>query len=221
MNPRFFVVALWVLLLSSCARATRATTSPEIFDRELAGAFHDYDRVISHPRTPLAFESGRTVSNCAGYLAERARGETGAAVSNRIVKSEYCICDALDLLRRAQPAQAVRRPPSFYTREIVERLDLRSFLSSLRPKMEDEEHPVMRTLETLSPRTDRFTAISDTEDWYYSFEVVARADFTNDGSEDWLVLFTDQAKEGSYRDYGVLVVEDAARPGLLQVGLQR
>jgi hypothetical protein len=195
--------------------------TPEIFDRELAGAFHDYDQVMVRPRTPISFESGRTAGNCTEYLAERTRGEISAAVSNRIVKSEYCVCDVLDLLRRAQPARAARRPPSLYAQEIVERLDLRSFLSSLRPRMEDDEHPVMRTLEILSPRTDRFTVISDTEDWYYSFEVVARADFMNDGSEDWLVLFTDQAKEGNYRDYSVLVVKDVARPGLLRVGLQR
>jgi hypothetical protein len=51
--------------------------------------------------------------------------------------------------------------------------------------------------------------------------VVARADITKDGREDWLVRFSDVAGEGTYRTYSTLVVTDAERPGRLQVSEQR
>ena len=220
MSPRLFVIALGIPLLSGCA-GSRAPASPEIFDRELESTFRDHDREMARPRTPIAFESGRTASSCAGYLDERTRGEISGDVPNHLIESEYVLCEVLALLRRARPVRGARRPPSFYAQTIAGRLDLRSFRSSLRPRMEDGDQPVMRGLAFLSPATNGFTVVSDTDDWYYSFEVIARADFTDDDSEDWLVLFIDRAKEGTYRDYGVLVVKDVERPGLLRAALQR
>jgi hypothetical protein len=216
-----FGTVLSILFLASCVTASREAASVEVFNPELSTAFQSYTEVMSQSRTSLVFESGRAVRNCTDFLEERSRSEISDVEMNRLIAAEYLVCDALHLLNRARPVSGAQRPPAFYTQAILERLDLRSFRSSLRPQIEDETQPVVRALATLAPTQRRFLVISETEDWYYSFEVVARGDFTGDGTEDWLVLFNDEAKEGTYRGYSALVIANALQPGLLQVGLQR
>jgi hypothetical protein len=176
--------------------------------------------VMAAPRTPLTFESGRTVSTCADYLAERRQSQISEAMLDRMIAREYLVCSSLELLGQAQPIAVPKRRPVAYAEAIAERLDLRSFLSSLGPRLDGEE-PVLRALDGHVLRADAFSVRSESDSWYYSFEVVARADLTHDGKEDWLVRLIDCAKEGSYRDYSMLVVTEVDSPGLMRVALQR
>jgi len=203
--------------LHGCTGGPGSGPSLEIFDPDLASAFRSYERTLSQPGTPLRFESGRTVRDCREYLAMPAEDEVGGTVYDRMIAGEYVVCDALELLRTAQPLPAARRPPSFYTSALIERLDLTSFRSSL----DEEPGSVLSAIPALKPKAQGFSVISDTDEWYYDFEVLARADFTGDGREDWLVGFSDIAREGTYRDHSTLVVTDAGRPGRLRVSLQR
>jgi hypothetical protein len=161
------------------------------------------------------------VRDCREYLAVPAEDELDGTVYNRSMSGEYGFCDALELLRDARPVSPARHPPSFYTSALIERLELTSFRSSLRPQLDQEPGSVLSAIPALEPKAKGFSVISDTDDWYYYFEVVARADFTKDGREDWLVLFSDMATEGTYRAHSTLVVTDAGRPGRLRVSLQR
>jgi hypothetical protein len=206
--------------LQGCSGRSGSDSPLEIFSPDLASAFRGYERTMSQPRTPLRFESGRMVRDCRGYLAVPAEDELDGTRYNRSIAGEYGFCDALKLLRDARPVPPARRPPSFYTSALIERLDLTSFRSSLRPQL-DQEGSVLSAIPALKPKAKGFSVISDTADWYYEFEVVARADFTRDGREDWLVLFSDVSREGTYLDHGTLVVTDAGRAGMLQVGLQK
>jgi hypothetical protein len=206
--------------LHGCTGGPGNGASPEIFNPELASAFRSYERTVSEPRTPLRFESGRMVRDCREYLAVPAEDEVDVTVYYRMMAAEYVVCDALELLRGARPVPPARRPPSFYTSALIERLDLTSFQSSLRPQLGDEPS-VLSAVPGLEPQAEGFSVVSDTDEWYYDFQVAARADFTGDGREDWLVYFTDVAREGTYRAHSVFVVADAGRPGRLRVSLQR
>lgn len=214
---RLLLVLTTAATLHGCSGGPGSDASLEIFSPHLASAFRGYERTMAEARTPLRFESGRTVRDCRGYLAVPAEDE----VVSTLVSGEYALCDALELLRGARPVPSARRPPSFYTSALIERLDLTSFRSSLRPRLEPEPGSVLGAFPALEPKAKGFSVVSDTPDWYYDFEVVARADFTRDGREDWLVFFTDVSREGTYRSHATLVVTDAARPGRLRVSLQR
>ena len=220
MRPLLLVLAI-AATLHGCTGGPGSDASPEIFSPDLASAFRSYERTMSQPGNPLLFESGRSVRDCRGYLEVPDEDEVGGTVYNRSIAGEYVVCDELELLRGAQPVAPARRPPSFYTSALIERLDLTSFRSSLRPELDQEPGSVLSAVPTLELKAKGFSVTSDTDDWYYLFEVVARADFTGDGREDWLVRFSDVAREGTYRDHSVLVVTDAGRPGRLQVSLQR
>jgi hypothetical protein len=206
--------------LDGCSDGRGSGAPPEIFSPDLASAFRSYERTMSEPRTPLRFESGRMVRDCREYLAVPAEDELDGTMYNRSMSAEYVVCDALELLRGARPVPPARRPPSFYTSALIERLELTSFVSSLRPQL-DQDPSVLSAVSGLEPKAKGYSVISDTDDWYYEFEVAARADFTGDGREDWLVRFSDMSREGTYRAFSTLVVTDAGRPGRLRVSLQR
>jgi hypothetical protein len=202
--------------LDGCSHGRGSDAPPEIFSPDLASAFRSYERTMSEPRTPLRFDSGRMVRDCREYLAVPAEDELDGTMYNRSMSAEYVVCDELELLRGARSVPPARRPPSFHTSALIERLELTSFASSL-----DQEPSVLSVASGLEPKAKGYSVISDTDVWYYEFEVAARADFTGDGREDWLVRFSDMSREGTYRDFSTLVVTDAGRPGRLRVSLQR
>ena len=218
---RLLLVLASAATLHGCTGGPGSDASPEIFSPDLASAFRSYERTMSEPRPPVRFESGRMVRDCREYLAVPAEDELDGTVYNRSMAGEYVVCDELKLLHDARPVSPARRPPSFYTSALIERLDLTSFRSSLRPRLDAEPGTVLSAVSGLEPKAEGYSVTSDTDGWYYHFEVVARADFTGDGREDWLVRFSDKSREGTYRHHGTLVVTDAGRPGRLRVGLQR
>jgi len=221
-NPRLLLVFATAATLHGCTGGPGSDASPEIFDPDLASAFQNSERTLSEPRTELRFESGRMVRDCRGYLEARGAGdEVDGTRYYRSMQGEYVVCDMLELLREAQPVSPARRPPSFYTSALTERLDLNSFGSSLREGSNPAPASVLSAIPGLALKAEGFSVTSDTDGWYYQFEVVARADFTKDGREDWLVYLNDMSREGSYLTHNLLVVTDAGRPGRLRVSLQR
>jgi hypothetical protein len=95
----------------------------------------------------------------------------------------------------------------------VQRLNLLDLGSSLNPA--HPERKQMRWFEIGqtegSDRTEFVfepTVISaETEDWWYGIELIASGDWTGDGLEDVLVMFTDDSKVGTLLSYRPIVLE--------------
>jgi hypothetical protein len=166
----------------------------------------------SPARPRLRFGSGEVGSDCQGYLDQRRRSEIDEAVNNRVVAQEYLVCDSLSLLRQAGPLGSSEYRPESYGQELLRRLDLHGFLSSLRPMIDDERF-TLADLPGGTVRVEPHAVTVETADWSCRFEVVA--DVYAGGGHDWLIWFSDVAKNGNYRGYAVLVARNPVVAGPL------
>jgi hypothetical protein len=209
---RSLVLLLSLVVGTACTpMATRGDM--DIFNATVRDAFAHYDQTMVARRPALRFASGQTVHDCKDYLAQRGVTLIDEAVNNRIVAQEYLVCDAVALLRRAGPVGKSDYRPDSYGRELLRRLDLRSFPSSLRP-MIDDKHVTFADLSGGAVRVEAHAVTVETDDWRYRLEVVADVE-SSDGAHYWLLWFSDVAKNGNYRGYQTLVVRNPAPKGPL------
>lgn len=178
----------------------------DIFNAGLREAFASQDRAMVVQRPALRFASGRTARDCAGYLAERRSAAIDEAVNNRIVAQEYLVCDAVALLRQARPVGRPAYRPDSYGRDLLGRLDLSGFASSLRPLIGDRRI-TLAELPDGAIQVEAHAVTVETADWRYRFEVVADID-SKAGEHQWLVWFSDEARKGNYRSYETLLVRN-------------
>ena len=213
-------VSLFLLsgLCAACApMATRGDL--DIYDAGLRDACAHYDQTMVAPRPALRFASGPTVHDCREYLAHRRTTEIDEAVNNRIVAQDYLVCDSVPLLRQAAPLGNAGYRPESYGLELLHRLDLRGFPSSLGP-MIDDRHFTLADLAAAPARVEAHAVTVGTADWRYRLEVVADV-VTAAGEHDWLVWFSDEAKNGNYRSYEPLVVREPGPTGQLAARVLR
>lgn len=210
MNRRAAILCCVALFACSCRTGPRTA----IFNAELAKALESYESTMAAKRTELRFESGQVVSNCSEYLKLRGAQPIAEEVNNKIVSQEYLICDSLRLVRAAHNNATAGCAPQAYGEELRNRLDLRSFPSSLRPAADDRNF-VLSALNAIPSKADRYAVVSDTEDWFYKIETVASLDLDADGTCDWLLWLIDEARTGNYRGYEVLTVYSPAATGSL------
>lgn len=201
-----------VLACVACAPLA-ARGAMAIFNDGVREAYAHYDQTMTAPRPPLRFASGQVVRDCRDYLDRRRASDIDEAVNNRIVAQEYLVCDSVALLRDAEPLGASQYRPESYGQALLQRLDLRGFPSSLRP-MIDDSHFTPAALAGGDVRVELHAVTVETADWSYRFEVVA--DIDAGGGHDWLLWFTDVAKNGNYRGYQALVVRNPAATGPLK-----
>lgn len=209
------VVPGLVLLLGSTLACNTTNARPAVLvDPDLLPLVSARAATWRAPRTPLAFADGEA-SNCAEYARLRDTGMT-EGVNNQLVRSEYLICDVLG---RLAPSVAVEplAGDGQLGEALARRLDLRSFPSSLGPRLDAERHTLAALFEArdLKIEAHRVEVASDAEGTY-SLEVVLVGDLDQSGVADWLVWFSDEAAGGNYRAYATLLVTDVAREGALQ-----
>lgn len=215
-------LAACFLIIAGCnVFSADVAIQPDILDPELKAALVSPSVTAYSEKPALLFDSGKSISNCSGYIDERAVSVMNEAYFNRIASREYLVCDAVHLLSDATFFHSPRAEASFYTDRLIFDLDLGSFLSSLGPQIQGMDYPVIDNLNHFSVRSEQYSVILDADDWNLTFELVARADFSGDGLEDWLIFFTDEAKAGEYRGYGLLVLDSALEPGLIAASQQR
>lgn len=182
---------------------------------DLSAQLDDYDEVMTQSRPGLQFSDGSTARNCRQYLEAWNNAEVSEGVANRGRSAEYRICDTLRALKSAGPVNQPYNPGVPSGDVLRNRLDLRSFRSSLGPAT-SRYHTLAQIEAKLPVRVDGNSVVVESDDWYLHLEMVARADIDGDGNEDWLVWLTDEAIDGNYRGYGVLVINYVARVGLLE-----
>lgn len=203
-----YVIALVSLafLMIACSHFTApAPKDGMIFNRNLFSAYQHRAKTLSKTRTELLFDNGSTANDCSSYLALSHGHELDESVNNQSVKSEYLVCDALNLLSGAMNLAYRDANRTDYGKQLAAKLDLRSFPSSLYQMSNADKH----TLNSLFPRqvnTKGNTAILKTNDWTFKLEVVASALLDNNKQADWIVWLSDEANTGNYRAYTTLII---------------
>lgn len=156
-------------------------------------------------RAELRLTDGSSVNNCTDYLVRIASAGIEESLGNQLAKSEYLICEALDLIARSRPPAAIGED---YGRRLADSLDLRSFPSSLNMRSDNVAH-TLSSVVAEGLVVDSVSVTIDVPDWHYRLELVAVRDINGNDTPDWIVWLADEAKQGSYRGYATLVVLDA------------
>ena len=169
-----------------------------------------YNETWRKHRSEIEFQSGVSVRNCADYVREVKRSHLSESVNNQLVKSEYLRCEVLDLVGETFIGdEEVDRD---YGELIAERLDLRSFPSSMFQIASDEKF-TLRAVFPDDTQTKRNGVIYESDDWVFGLDLVAVVDVDDNGLLDWIMWLADESKEGNYHSYTTLVsfdVSDAA-----------
>lgn len=193
------------LSLFSCDSGKKDSFTTKVYNSNVASSLINSDKELSATRTELGFTSGRKVNHCADYIKEIANSKINEGVNNQLIKSEYLICDVLMLL--VDKSYSIVKANNGSVDLLAAKLDLRSFPSSLGPRLDDKSY----TLKSVSGNKliiNEGHVIYNTEEWQYRIELIAVSDINNNKKDDWVLWFSDESKEGNYRGYQTLVIYD-------------
>ena len=198
----------WACLMA----CSSANARPPVYVRsDILPVVNDREKTWTQARTPLELNAGQA-SNCSSYARLKPSGIRDEG-HNQLVKSEYQICDVLaqlDKSAKLEPLSATN-----YGAALASRLDLRTFRSSLRPRM-DEDDDTLSSLFGGEVRIEREAAVVENQDRFFSLTVVVVGDFDQSGVTDWLVWVSDEIPAGTFRAYQTLLIKDVPPDGLLR-----
>lgn len=164
------------------------------------------------PRTALPFDNGGVANNCAQYSHLLFTSAPDESTRSAEIRSEYLVCDALRMVG-AQPFIVTQAAlPAHAAKALYERLDLRTFPSSLRNRADGPTH-TLKTLLTLGKVTmTQDTVEVETGAQFFSLKIVGEVSrpATEAGGErlqkEWIVWIGDELKDGNYKSYRTLIV---------------
>ena len=201
--------------IAGCSLAGQVPETERIFNAELQKAFRNYEQTLKKERSPLTFSSGTTVETCRDYLSQSDTDALADGVDNRTVAGEYLVCDSVAALNQAEEAGGIQYSPESYGKQLMARLDLRGFPSSLGPRLTDKQY-TLADLASEAVHHSRYGVAFDSKNWHFALEVVASTDLNGNGRADWLLWLVDEAKAGNYRNYELLVAYDVEGSGSIQ-----
>lgn len=204
MNRLFFLMVIFVFF-NGCELKVDGVDVVEVYNSDVDESLMNADQALRERRNLIEFSDSSSVDNCITYIQKNKNLKIKEDVYNQQVKNEYLICDVLELLggRSYKFVSADKH----YGKVIAERLDLRTFLSSLGPRLSDDSYTLYSIVEGNVKAVEN-SAIYENDDWFLSIEVVASADIDSDGIVDWIVWHVDEAKYGNYKSYQTLVVSN-------------
>jgi hypothetical protein len=192
--------------------AHKALTQVSPQNAAVAAALTDLKGALSVPRTALPFDNGGVANNCAQYSNLLSTSAPDESTRSAEIRSEYLVCDALRMVgtqpfivtQAALPANAVKA--------LYERLDLRTFPSSLRNRADGPTHTPKTLLGLGKVTMNRDTVEIETDTQFFSLKIVGVVSrpATEAGSErlqkEWIVWVGDELKDGNYKSYRTLIV---------------
>lgn len=204
--------ALIVVALAALAGCSRATEAPRItervrfFDEDARRDAAEAESDMLAPRTPVTLDvegRRRSAASCQEYLALLEQGAEPATDADASVALEYAYCGLFRAVLRATP---VRRSnfDSPLGSTLYRHLDLTTVRTSLAPSVPDGKF----TLESIfaEASVSQHAVEIHTSDWDYTLRVLAAGDFDGDGREDLVVLFIDDAREGTFLITSTLIL---------------
>lgn len=206
MKPRYYWTLLCLAILAGCA-SNKLSPPPYIPNEQLKLSYETLEHSLKKKRNIFAFDGGQAANDCITYFELISKSPADETIHNQLVKSEYLICDALNILSESLGISGITSENLDRGGELLSKLDLRSFPSSLNRASNDETH----TLKSLFPRettSAKNTAKLETDDWAFTMEVVALARINDNSFPDWIVWISDESKSGNYRGYSTLIIYD-------------
>lgn len=178
----------------------------------VAAALTDLRGALLAPRTALPFDNGGVANNCAQYSNLLSTGAPDESLRSAEIRGEYLVCDAVRLLGVQPFIVTPTALPANAAKTLFERLDLRTFPSSLRNRANSQTH-TLKTLLALSTVTmTRDTVEVETSTQFFSLKIVGEVNrpATELGGErlqkEWIVWVGDELKDGNYKSYRTLIV---------------
>jgi len=179
-----------------------------VYNSSVSDSLNDFDGVFNKTRIELEFEFGRKANSCKTYKKFIKTSQVKEGVNNFSVKSEYLLCDALILLDKKTYISHNAKTSEIDL--LAGKLDLRSFPSSLRPRL-DDKNMTLAKIAGNDLLVNGNHVIYETADWYYKIELIAKTDINGNQKNDWLLWFSDESKAGNYRGYQTLIVYDVGQ----------
>lgn len=199
------LVLISALTLFSCSTEKDISITTSVFNADVASSLKNFKQSISSKRAEIEFISGVKVNSCDAYLNEVKKSKISEGINNKIAKSEYLLCDVLGVL--GNKSYSVMKSDPNMSNVIANKLDLRSFPSSLGPRIDSKSHTIKSIAGNDLVVKDN-SVIYETPDWNLKFELVATADINVNKKEDWVLWVIDESKSGNYRSYQTLVLYD-------------
>ncbi|KGJ94003.1 hypothetical protein [Colwellia psychrerythraea] len=197
---------LSLCVLSGCSNIS-SQNNHHIVNDVLESSYQDIDNSLSKRRSNLLFNNDEVANNCNSYFLLNSKYDVDESVYNQQVKSEYLICDALEILLNSSSVTNSIINDSSFGEKLASKLDLRTFPSSLHRAGTEKAH----TLKSIFP--EQFKSFDnvvevETEDWAFTIEAVAMAKINDNSLPDWIVWVLDESKSGNYRGYSTLIIYD-------------
>lgn len=206
MKSKIYLSYLCICILTGCSNMN-LQDSPYIPNDKLEISYKNFDNSFKRTRNKLSFNGDQVANDCNSYFELSSKYDVEESIHNQQVKSEYLICDALKILSNSSGVYSEKVSNLDLGEELLSKLDLRSFPSSLNRASDERSH----TLKSLYPRqTTSIDNVAElqTEDWAFTMEVVALARINDNSFPDWIVWVLDESKSGNYRGYSTLIVYD-------------
>jgi len=131
MKTTIYISYLCIFILAGCS-VVHIKHGKNILNDALEVSYQDNENSLKAKRTSLLFNNGGTVTNCNSYFLLNSKLKLNESNYNQQVKSEYLICDALDLLSSSARVNNNKVNSVSFGKELLSKLDLRSFPSSLK-----------------------------------------------------------------------------------------
>ena len=215
MRAEIYLFCLFFSVLAGCV-GIKPEDSIYILDDKLSVSYMDIDDSLKHKRSKLLFSGDQEAFNCNTYFELASKYSIEESIHNQQVKSEYLICDTLKILSNASGFSTEKVKTTDLGNELLSKLDLRSFPSSLSRAGSE----ISYTLKALHPNQTSYVdnvAELETEDWAFTVEVVALAKINGNSYPDWIVWVFDESKSGNYRGYSTLILYDPEESEVFRV----
>lgn len=197
--------------------APRMFTQVGTTSTELATALQDLKTTLSTPRTPLVFDNGSAASNCAEYSNLLAVHAPDESVRNAEIRAEYLVCDAVRWISNEPFLVEKHTLPPTAAKTLFERLDLRSFPSSLHNRANGQSHTLKTLLASGAVKTTRDTVEVETDEQFFTLQIagVVSRPVSKDGvstsQTEWIVWVGDEMRLGNYKSYRTLIVRPPSK----------
>lgn len=208
------VLSAVTVLLSGCVAQSKVPDVVILLNDDAAKAVSRYSEAVSKKRVPVEFDSGEKADSCESYMRLAAKSTLKEDVANQLGKSEYLMCDILDIVGNRKIIAGDIHITTAYGTALASRLDLRTFPSSLF-QMLDENKYTLAQLNARAVKTTTTSVSSETDEWRYRLELVAVLDVDKNGKLDWVMWLSDESKPGNYRGYQTLIAYDVAQSGVI------
>ncbi len=197
---------LSICYLSGCTSVS-SNDNHNILNETLKSSYNDLENSLNKGRSNLLFNNDEVANNCNSYSLLNSKYELNESIYNQQVKSEYLICDALEILISSSVGADNKATDLTYGEALSSKLDVRTFPSSLMRAGTEEAH----TLNSIFPeqlKASNNMVEVETQDWAFTLEVVASVNINDNSLSDLIVWVLDESKSGNYRGYSTVIIYD-------------